>query len=107
MQVAYKGALTFENDEALQAGLDAINQQLATSTGLLTADDFNPIGLHLTLSFRGAGTQAQFEADTAVIHTLAATAYSGYIDASIDGDETRYHAKEIAPKTASLTDLVE
>lgn len=98
MDAYYKGAITFEDDAALQASLKeaqtTLNQQ---ADSIIGADELETLGLHLTISHHTSGTAQQIEAVNQVIKTLVAHAYSGYIDVTVDGDETRYHAKEIDP----------
>lgn len=98
MKVHFKGAITFEDDAALQAAMEEANSTIEQQAdSILARDDLKTLGLHLTMSGHVDGNTTQVDNATAVITTLVSHAYSGYIDVTIDEEETRYHAKEIDP----------
>ena len=107
MQLKFRGALTFDTDEALENGMQAIRQKIQrTENSFLTTDHIQPLGLHVTVSHSGNVNQAQVDNARDLLETFAGLAYSGYVDMLIDEAQSeRFHAKEIAPKEVSVADI--
>lgn len=98
MNVTYKGAVTFEDEATLNAGLEAAKATITQQPdSIITPDELSTLGLHLTISHNIDANEQQIQQSNKVIETLASHAYSGYIDVTVEGEETRFHAKEIDP----------
>ena len=108
MHVKFRGAFTFDEDDALQAGMQAVEQVIAeTNSDFLTREHLESLGLHVTISYDGTTTSQQVDAARKILHKLAETAYSGYVDMDVDGQEERFHAKEIAPIEVDVEDIAD
>lgn len=106
--VKYQGALTFEDEDEMAEALAKVEAMLAEHpNSLLPVDELKSLGLHLTINYTTTGNSEQIENSEAVIYKLAAEAYSGYIDMTSDGEQKRFHAKEIEPKHVQLSDIVD
>jgi hypothetical protein len=106
--VKFHGALTFENDDEMAEALAEAEQHSKEHPNLLlTMDEIEQLGLHITVNHTAQGDEAQLENSQTLIHRLVAQAYSGYIDITVDGIQRRFHAKEIEPKHVQLTDIVD
>mgnify|MGYP001552139081 CR=1 FL=1 len=109
MNVKYRGALTFDSDEALTKALDDITRQIQSQkNSFLTMEHIEPLGLHVTVHQSGNASPEQIQFSRQILKSLASTAYSGYVDVWIDDhdDSERYHAKEINPKVPTVDDIV-
>lgn len=107
MHLKFRGALTFDSDEALEHGMTVIEQKIQeTDNSFLTMEHIQPLGLHVTVTHSGNVTQAQIVDCRDLLETFAGLAYSGYVDMLLDETQPeRFHAKEIAPKEVSVEDI--
>ena len=107
MHLKFRGALTFDTDEALEKCLQEIKQTIQNSgESVLSMDHIEPLGLHLTVNHSGSATPAQRDASRQLLEMIAGAAYSGYVDMIVDEtDQERFHAKEIAPKEVRVEDI--
>jgi|GEM_PF-6651629 len=107
MHLKFRGALTFDTDEALEHGMTVIEQKIQeTDNSFLTMEHIQPLGLHVTVTHSGNATQAQVTQCRNLLETFAGLAYSGYVDMLVDDNpQERFHAKEIAPKEVSVDDI--
>lgn len=107
MHLKFRGAVTFDEDNAQDAGLKIIEKKVQeTDNSFLTMEHIQPLGLHVTVNQTGNATQAQINDCRVILMTLAKLAYSGYVDMFVDDVQIeRFHAKEIAPKVASINDI--
>ncbi|MGJ3237497.1 MAG: hypothetical protein ACFE0Q_02210 [Anaerolineae bacterium] len=106
--VKFRGALTFDEDDALENALTRVEQIIqSTENSLLTMEQIEPLGLHLTVTYNGNATAEQVTHSRGLLNTLAGLAYSGYVDLMVDeNDPERFHAKEIAPKEVKIEDII-
>lgn len=107
MHLKFRGALTFDEDVALENGLTIIEKKVQEiENSFLTMEHLQPLGLHLTVNHTGIATQAQIDGSRAILITLAKLAYSGYVDMFVDEvQQERFHAKELAPKKPEINDI--
>jgi hypothetical protein len=108
MHLKFRGALTFDEDDALENGLMVIEKKVQeTENSFLTMEHLQPLGLHVTVNHHGTATQAQMNSSRDILITLAKLAYSGYVDMIVDEvQKERLHAKELAPKVPSINDII-
>lgn len=104
MHLRFRGALTFDEDDALEKGLTVIEKKVQeTENSFLTMEHLQAPGLHITVNYQGTATQSQVEGSRDILIDLAKMAYSGYVDMFIDEvPKARFHAKEIAPKEPGI-----
>lgn len=107
MHLRFRGALTFDEDDALENGLTVIEKKVQeTENSFLTMEHLQTLGLHVTVNYQNTATQSQVEGSRDILIALAKMAYSGYVDMFIDEvQQARFHAKEIDPKDFSVGDL--
>ena len=107
MQLKFRGALTFDEDENLENGLQVIENKIqASENSFLTMEHIQPLGLHVTVNHSGHATEAQVNHCRDLLRQFAGLAYSGYVDMIIgESEPERFHAKEIAPKELSVDDI--
>lgn len=107
-EIRFKGAVTFDTDESLQTALqDAHTAIEAESNSLLEVSHVEPLGLHVTVTHNTTGELAQITASKQIVHDLVAQAYSGYIDVTVNGEQERFHAKEIDPIEVDVEDITD
>lgn len=101
------GTFTFDDDSELEKGLKVVKKKIQEmDDSFLTMEHISPLGLHVTVKHSGNATSAQKDACEDILKTLAQVAYSGYVDMTVDRDNSqRFHAKEIAPKEISVEDI--
>lgn len=109
MNIRFRGAVTFDEDETLEVALQSVYAALdAAPQPLLKREHVEPLGLHVTVRYDGDGTTKQYQTAEQILRDLVAQAYSGYVDATVDEAEpTRLHAKEINPIEVDVVDLIE
>jgi len=109
VEIKFRGAVTFENDDDLQKGLSAAEEIINEhgEDSLLTPEQLQTLGLHVTVSHITTCSLEQAEKSKKIIHTLVAQSYSGYIDVTIAGEQERFHAKEINPIQLDVTDIAD
>lgn len=106
MELKFRGAVTFDDDESLEKCLQEVDGRIGTlDTSFLTMEHIEPLGLHVTVHHSGKATTEQVNECRDILNLLAGNAYSGYVDMEIDGAIERYHAKEIDPKEVSVEDI--
>lgn len=106
--VKYRGALTFESEDEMNEALATVETLFTEHPdSLLPFDELKSLGLHLTVNYTARGDAGQIESSETLVHKLVAEAYSGYIDVTVEGEQKRFHAKEIEPKHVQLSDIVD